>query len=251
MRPRQRDDDLQAPDPQESEAVDRRSASSDELDIEKKWLQLTRIDPENFETLYNKYRPKIFRFLVLSTHDRDLASELTDETFSRAVDGLGSFRWQGYSFGAWLFRIARNVMGQEFRRRRVRREVPFDGDRHDQVATNAPDRDMETGQEWDRLADALASLDDVRREVFVNHYGLDMTTREIGIVMSLAEGTVKSHLQRGRKQLLRYLVEHGLERGLTERTRAMLADAAARDDGWDVVSGGAGAATGDGKGGES
>ncbi len=80
-----------------------------DLDIEKKWLQLTRIDIEQFEFFYKKYRPKIYKYIFMRTLEKDLAIDLTDETFSRAVDKLGSFAWQGYSFGAWLFKIAQNL----------------------------------------------------------------------------------------------------------------------------------------------
>ena len=130
MSPHRSDDPLHHADPGDLRTARDSGNETDALAIEKKWLQLARIDIEQFEHLYRKYRPRIHRFIALNVRDADLAANLTDETFSRAVDKLESFRWQGYSFGAWLFRIARNVMGQEFRSRGRRTEVPFDPDLH-------------------------------------------------------------------------------------------------------------------------
>lgn len=233
----------------ESRRARRDDQESSELAIEKKWLQLARIDIEQFELLYRKYRPKIFRFIALNVRDEDLAGNMTDETFSRAVDKLDSFRWQGYSFGAWLFRIARNVMGQEFRRQRTRPEVRFDPDLHDREDSGArPDRDLESSDEGRLLAECLDRLKPDPREVIVNHYGLGMTTREIGIVMGMAEATVKSHLQRGRKQLLKHLVDGGMERGLSGDTDQLIRETVAREDGWQVLGRGRDVEAGDGDG---
>lgn len=207
----------------------------DELAIEKKWLQLARIDIEQFEHLYRKYRPKIYRFIALNVRDADQAANLTDETFSRAVDKLDSFRWQGYSFGAWLFRIARNVMGHEFRRRQSRPEVPFDPDLHDRESGDRPDRDLERNDEKRLLAQCLDRLKPDPREVFISHYGMGMTTRQIAVITGMAEATVKSHLQRGRRKLLELLKDAGMERGLSRDADLLIREAVAKDDGWQVV----------------
>lgn len=208
---------------------------SDDLEIEKKWLKQAKIDIEKFEFLYRKYRPKIYRYICLNILEEDLASNLTDETFSRAVDKLDSFKWQGYSFGAWLFQIARNVMRQEFRRRNTKPEVAFDPAVHDAESGSRPDLDTHRVDESRLLTHCLGELRPDRREVIINHYGLGLTTREIGIVMEMNESTVKSHLVRGRKQLLKCLVACGMDRGLAQGTQRIFRETAAREQGWDVL----------------
>ncbi|CAA9341187.1 MAG: RNA polymerase ECF-type sigma factor, partial [uncultured Nocardioidaceae bacterium] len=59
--------------------------------------------------LYDHYQPSIYRFLVYRVGSVALAEDLTSETFFRALRSLGSFRWQGKDFGAWLTTIARNL----------------------------------------------------------------------------------------------------------------------------------------------
>jgi len=63
--------------------------------IEKKKLQRTRIDREQFIFFYRKYYRRIYSYHFLKIGDRDLASDLTQETFSLATEMLRRFRWQG------------------------------------------------------------------------------------------------------------------------------------------------------------
>lgn len=188
-----------------------------ELAIEKKWLQRTRIDNEAFEFFYRKYRPKIYKYVYMRILDRDLATDLTDETFSRAVDRLGSFEWQGYTFGAWLFKIARNVVGEDFRRRKARPEVAFHPESHERDSGCRPDLEVEELIDYKVLGSCIDRLKPAVKVIFVNHYGLGLTTREIAVDMRISESTVKSHLQRGRKCLQKCLLANGINRGIPRR----------------------------------
>lgn len=226
-------DDRDQPEEAGQEIVE--DLSPGDLEIEKKWLQLARIDIEKFELLYKKYRPRIFQYIYLTVQDVDQASNFTDETFSRAVDKLDSFKWQGYSFGAWLYKIAHNVMGHDFRRRKARPEVRFDPEFHDRDNGCRPDRDAEIESETCLLMNCVDRLKPESREVFVNYYGLGMTTREVSVVMDMPESSVKSHLQRGRKKLMRYLVANGMDRRISSRSKNIIREAAIREDGWEVM----------------
>jgi len=207
----------------------------DDLEIERRWIHLSQVDPEKFEFFYRKYRPRIFKYAFLNLRDHDLASDVTSETFSLAADNLGRFRWQGHSFGAWLFRIARNVLLQEVRRKKARPETRFVPEYHDRAGGRRPDADLDHREDTRLLMDAMDQLRDVRREIFLQKYGLGLTTREIGVVMDMPEATVKSHLQRGRAELLTILTRKGLERPLSDRGRRAVMAAMAGARGWTVV----------------
>jgi len=172
---------------------------------------------------------------MLAVKDENVASNLTDETFSRAVDKLDSFKWRGFTFGVWLFKIARNVVALEFRRRNSKPEIPYDPDIHDRDYGCRPDQDVERLEESHLLMMCLDRLKPDYREAIINHHGLGMTTKETGIVMGIPESTVKSHLQRGRRQLRKCLVANGMERGLSPLTKRIIRESAIREDGWEVL----------------
>jgi RNA polymerase sigma-70 factor (ECF subfamily) len=233
-----RERDGQQPDQDRSARVDADpDDGSNDHEIERKWMQLARLDPEKFEYFYHKYRPRIFKYAFLNLKDHDLASDITSETFSQASRNLSRFRWQGYSVGAWLFRIARNCMLMELRRRKARPETRFVPEYHDREDRNRPDQDLDRNEDTRLLMDAMDQLTFVRREVFLQKYGLGLTTREIGVILDMPEATVKSHLQRGRAELLKVLTGMGLERPLSGRGRQAVHKAVADDRGWDVLEG--------------
>ncbi len=206
-----------------------------ELEIEKKWIQRAQNDPDNFGFLYRKYRPKVYRWIRWSIRDEDVISNLADETFSQALDNIGKFKFRGYSLGAWLFRIARNLVAMEFRKKKLRREVPYDPDLYEPESSERPDRDLEAKDETEILMICLEDLKPECKEVMINFYDIEMTTKEISIVMEIPEPTVKSHLQRGRKQLRKCLIAKGVRRGLSPMALKVIKESAIQDEGWKIL----------------
>lgn len=193
---------------------------ADPLDIEKKRLQLARIDPEEFTYFFDKYHDRIFRYVFWKIGSHDQAADLTLQVFSTAWDRIDRFAWQGYSFGAWLFQIARRVVGHEIRRQGRRRETPFDPGLHGAGHWQTPEAEYQDMRDREVIGACLARLPADRHEVFVLHYWLGMTVREVALVMKLPVGTVSSHLRRGRETLRGYLQAHGLEQGLSQEALA-------------------------------
>ena len=217
--------------------------SAEDLVIEKKWLQLTRVDPEKFAFFFDKYHDRILAFAFWKTGDHELAAEIANSVFAVAWQKLGRFKWQRYSFGAWLFQIARGEISNSLRRLKVRNEVEFrprlddltgqgfDDDQNN----NSPDRIFDRKRDEQLVRLCLNQLDSVRHDVFVLHYWLGMTTAQVGTVLKMPLGTVTSHLKRGRRQLLEHLQEQGLERGLSPQGQKTLRDEAIEVLGLQVV----------------
>ena len=103
-------------------------------------------DTEAFGQLYDRYVTGIFRYIYVRVGNRQLAEDLTADTFLRALRSLHTFQWKGKDFAAWLTTIARNLMNDHYKSRRTRSEITTDA---------LPDRpDPGRGPE----ADALASV---------------------------------------------------------------------------------------------
>lgn len=211
--------------------------SPEDLGIEKKWLQLARIDPEQFSHFFDKYHDRILSYVFWRTDDLDVAADITDTVFAMAWQKLNQFRWQGYSFGAWLFRLARGETANVLRKRNRRLEVEFQPGRDDELDENSPDRVLETATDERLLRQCLQRLDDMRHEVFVLHYWVGLSTGQVAVVLKMPEGTVCSNLDRGRRQLLKCLQEHGLERGLSPQGQQMVQESLRSQSGLRVVNG--------------
>ena len=67
-------------------------------------------DTVAFRALYKRFAPSVHRYAILPlVHDRTLAEDLLADTFVRALENIGRFRWQGKGVLPWLIRIAKNL----------------------------------------------------------------------------------------------------------------------------------------------
>src|SRR6201998_4480907 len=73
----------------------------------------------DFDEVVRLYRPRIFRFLMSSLSDRDVAETLTQDCFLKAYNARHQFRGES-SLSTWLTRIALNLVRDHLRSRRMR-----------------------------------------------------------------------------------------------------------------------------------
>ena len=77
---------------------------------------LTRLYEENFD--------RIYRYIVIKMGDRTEAEDMTQQVFLNAVKSISSFKWQGFPFSAWLYRIAHNQV-VDYLRKKSKRPLTF------------------------------------------------------------------------------------------------------------------------------
>jgi RNA polymerase sigma-70 factor (ECF subfamily) len=80
-------------------------------------------DTAAFAQLYDRYVDQIYRYLLFRVGTRELAEDLTSETFLRALRGITSVSYQGRDVGAWFVTIARNLLLDHVKSSRYRREI--------------------------------------------------------------------------------------------------------------------------------
>jgi len=190
------------------------SNSTGDIRIERRWFLLARVDHEKFHFFYDKYHDPIHRFIMHRTGDRDLTDELTSETFLRALRGLWKFRWQGITFGAWLFRIAVNVVNRHYRSESRWRMRPL---YEDEDSLHDPARDplrVMVDNEWEKLLRlAISELDQETQTILVLRYFERLKIREISLVTQLPEGTIKARISRALKKLRKHLIDRKSPQG--------------------------------------
>ena len=77
------------------------------------------LDREAFGTVYQIYAPRIHRYISYQIGDQVAAEDLTNQVFLRAMQAIGRYEHRSVpEFNAWLYRIARNVVVDNWRGRR-------------------------------------------------------------------------------------------------------------------------------------
>jgi RNA polymerase sigma-70 factor (ECF subfamily) len=154
-----------------------------------------RADAAAFGLLYERYLPRVYRYLYARTHDPDDAADLTQTVFVRALAGLPAYQPRGLPFTAWLFRIARNAVTDNLRRRERRPADRLPAELADEGAG-----DFTTGFErretLERVRRALAELDPERRELLAMRFAGGLKAHEIAAVVGKSEAAVRKQLSR-------------------------------------------------------
>jgi len=82
-------------------------------------LRVARSDRDAFAEFYCRYEDPLLGFMLRRTRDAELAADLAAETFAAALIASRRYRAQHEDASAWLFGIARNVLGRSLERRSV------------------------------------------------------------------------------------------------------------------------------------
>lgn len=147
------------------------------------------------ERLYREHADRIYGLCLRMSGDRVRATELAQDVFVRAWEQLDRLRPDSDA-GAWLWRLATNVVLNALRsdRRRVARVAPVPEPallERVNMGTPLPVRRLS-------IDAAIARLPDRAREVFVLHDVEGFASHEVSKLLGVAEGTVRAHLHRAR-----------------------------------------------------
>ena len=80
----------------------------------------------SFAALYEHFFDKIFRYVSFKTGSAVEAEDIAGDVFVKMLESINSFKWQGYPFSSWLFRIAHNMIVDYFRKKSRKKTAPID-----------------------------------------------------------------------------------------------------------------------------
>nr|BFE63598.1 hypothetical protein GCM10020063_081240 [Dactylosporangium thailandense] len=166
-------------------------------------------DGAAFGLLYDRYFDTVFRFVYFRVGNRQLAEDLTSDTFLRALKRIGSFTWQGRDLGAWLVTIARNLVADHFKSGRYRLEVTtgdvLDADRPDRGPEGSPEAAVIDHITNVDLLKAVKQLNPEQQECIVLRFLHGFSVAETAQTMNKNEGAIKALQYRAVRALARLL----------------------------------------------
>ena len=159
-------------------------------------IQVARGNPAALEVLYNRYASRVLGLSLKIIGDQAPAEDILQETFWRVWQNAATFQPQLGSFTSWLFRIARNLAIDAYRRRKVRPQAFLNANGSDPILDATPDPDMDVVEQAQtifqnqQVRKALDSLPGVQRQVIEMAYFYGMTRQEIAEATGEALGTI-------------------------------------------------------------
>jgi len=158
--------------------------------------QVARGNSAALEVLYDRYASIVLGISLKVTGDQALAEDVLQETFWRVWQSAATYQPQLGSFTGWLFRIARNLAIDAYRRRNVRPQAISGVDGSDPILDEMPDPNTDVPEQAQsilknrQIRKALASLPVVQRQVIEMAYFYGMTRQEIAEATGEALGTI-------------------------------------------------------------
>ncbi len=164
-----------------------------------------------FDELVRRYQSPVRRFFLHQTlGDEQLSDDLAQDTFIKAYTNISKFRGLA-SFQTWLMRIAYNVFYDHCRKTSLEcrtESVEFPAGHQSKAAANSPLYTLDSSLKMD-LYHALALLKPDERTCITLQLVDGYDISKIAEITQIKEGTVKSHLSRGKEKLANYLKQNG------------------------------------------
>lgn len=156
---------------------------------------------QEFKKLYEQTE-KFVRKLAYCHLQNEQVDDIVQETYLKAWKNFNSFREES-SYKTWIYRIAMNVIHDEFRKKR--KFENYDEHKFDPVEVDFLNSDL--------IFKALAKLKESERDLFILYFYFSYTFEEIAKMLSTSESTVKSRVYKGKETFLIFLKENGVDNG--------------------------------------
>ncbi len=165
-----------------------------------------------YRELLARYERPVFSLLFRMVRDRELAEDLSQETFVKVLNNIGRYSAE-FKFSSWLFKIANNVAIDHLRRRQIE-TVSIDGSpnatdaesvKSTVIALASPDEspleELESKELGSSIERAIGRLRPEYRSCILLRHVEAYSYEEIASIVGLPLGTVKTYIHRARQEL--------------------------------------------------
>jgi RNA polymerase sigma-70 factor (ECF subfamily) len=166
-------------------------------------------DSRGFSGLYDRYKNRVFGFLIRMTGNREIAEDLLQDTFLAAMRNANQFD-RSRSFLSWIFGIAHKRTIDYFRHVKVENEHQGDAEGALGKGFDTPDVNLSNAQSRTIINEAIKTLDPMQREVFLLRELGDVPFKEIAEIMRCPINTALGRMRLALKNIRKELKRNGL-----------------------------------------
>lgn len=149
-------------------------------------------DNQALALLFQNNYPFLVKYLIKVTMNPDIAEELAQETMAKCIEKIGLYQFKS-KFSSWLISIATHLYIDQQRRKKREKNWQQEEEQYRKLKWHLETRN----EEWNDALTALGKLsDDVRVPIILRHY-YGYSYDEIGELMKISAGTVKSRVHNG------------------------------------------------------
>lgn len=166
-------------------------------------------DPEGFSVIYEKYKKRLFGFLVKMTNDKSLAEDLMQETFFAALRNANQFD-TNRSLLSWFFGIAHKKAIDHFRHAKVENEHQHEAEKSIGSKIDNPDKATVNKHIRKTVNEAVQTLDPLQREVFLLREMGGVAFKDIAEIMNCPINTALGRMRLALRNIRKELEKRGI-----------------------------------------
>ncbi len=173
-------------------------------------------DSDAFDTLFARYQQKIYSYILFLVHDDEVADDLFQETFMKAIVTIRQGRYvESGRFSAWLTRIAHNLVIDKYRQDRNSNVISNDASDADlfndvSLSDITVEMKMITEQSLTDVGRLLKELPDNQKEVLYMRFYQDLSFKEIADAAGVSINTALGRMRYGLINLRKMVSERGI-----------------------------------------
>lgn len=160
----------------------------------------------DMEELYKEYFSAIYKYLYDLSHNEEIAEELTQETFCRALKTLNKFRGQ-CKVNVWLCQIAKYTWYERFKKEKriknIEMRLTFDENIELAELGNTIEEHIIEQEYKEKIYDSIKKMDETTKRVMLYRINANMSFKEIGLIMGKSENWARVNFYRGKEKILR------------------------------------------------
>lgn len=160
-------------------------------------IALAKKKSKYFGVLYDRYFDQIFRFVFKRLGgNEDVAGDLTQQTFIKAMANLDKYEDRGFPFSSWLYRIAQNEVSMFFRQEKKNYSVSIDENRLNDMAGEANISNHMSAEQQEMLVNCVNELKPEHQDLIELRFFQSMSFKEIAEIYDITEANAKMRTYR-------------------------------------------------------
>jgi RNA polymerase sigma-70 factor (ECF subfamily) len=169
-----------------------------EIEGEKELILKAQKTPKDFAPLYEQYYLQIFKYVIKRVKDENDAAEITSTIFAKALFNIKKFKFKGFPFSSWLYRIASNEITDYYRKKQASKYVRVTEDQLNYLIDNAVEEitiQSDKEEKFSQLIISLELLTDDDLELIEMRFFEERSFKEMAGILNLTEGNarIKTH----------------------------------------------------------
>lgn len=174
--------------------VIKRMKTKQELNEEFVEIQAAQKTPEKFEVLYNRYYEQILLYVYQRMDSKEIAYDVTQQVFMKALANIKKYKNKGVPFSAWLYKIAANELTNYFKKNQKQRSINIESVQLEVITDELGEESID--DLYNKVVQAISSLPGPDLNLIEMRFMENRPFKEIADILSITETNAKVKVYR-------------------------------------------------------